>query len=99
MQRVRQRRDWAEGREVVPVEDDVGHGSRAGNHLTPFPSVVCWCTPAEMLALWSLNGRANFSYEKGPGTSTRGPRGGGCWKVRKSLKKQLIAVTKSNMRK
>jgi hypothetical protein len=27
MQRVRQRRDWAEGREVVPVEDDdIGHG-------------------------------------------------------------------------
>lgn len=50
MQRVRQRRDWAEGREVVPVEDDVGHyGSRAGNHLTPFPCVVCWCMPlAEM---------------------------------------------------
>ena len=28
MQRVRQRRDWAEGREVVPVEDDdIGHGA------------------------------------------------------------------------
>ena len=24
MQRVRQRRDWAEGREVVPVDDDIG---------------------------------------------------------------------------
>ena len=28
MQRVRQRRDWAEGREVVPVEEDLGTSPR-----------------------------------------------------------------------